>query len=104
MHATEIVPRHVKGDHSFQVGELLAESVDQPPEPPQMHSEVEIRALHVAGADVPFVRVAGDRDWDRLDDLAGAVPVRACVIGLAYVNMVVRISNMLLEHYRKSGK
>src|SRR5437764_105724 len=83
MYSAEVVPRDVKRDSGLEVIQLLAEGVNEPRKAPKVHSEVEIRPFDMAGANVCFVRVAGNLGWDRLDNLARAVPVRAAVLRLA---------------------
>jgi hypothetical protein len=82
MYPAEVVPSHVQGDGGFQILKLLAKGVHQPREAPQVHPEIQIGPLHMACADMGFVRVAADWGWDRLDNLAGAVPVRSGLSGL----------------------
>src|SRR5437870_10778472 len=83
MHAAEVVPGHIESNGGFKVRQLLAETVHQSRESPQVHSEVKVRPFNVTGADVREIEIAADWGWDRLNDFGGAVPVRASVVRLA---------------------
>jgi hypothetical protein len=60
MNAGEIVPRYVEVNGGFKVREFLGKSVHQPSETPKVHSDTEVLALDVAGANVIEVRVSAD--------------------------------------------
>ena len=87
MNANEIVPHDKNRDGGLEMRQLLTESVCQAREAAKLHPNGQITALHVARANVRLVRVAADLGWDRLDNFARAIPLRAGIFGRLPVNL-----------------
>ena len=82
MDTARVIPRHVQRNGGFQVIELLTETVGQTGETAQLHTQSQIRAFNVTGADVFRIGTPNDIAWDQIPNLARAVPVGASVLGL----------------------
>ena len=87
MNANKIVPRDKNRDGGLEMREFLTESVSQASEAAKLHPNREVRPLDMACANMRLVRVAADLGWDRLDNFARAVPLRAGVFGRLPVNL-----------------
>src|SRR5258708_20684598 len=74
MNATEIVIREVQRNSSFQVRELLAESVGQPRESAHLHSHGQVLSLYKAGRNLIRVGVTLSDFGYRLRDAWWGVP------------------------------
>src|SRR5256886_13110876 len=58
VHPTKIIPREMQAHSCFQVRQLLAESIGQAGEPPELHSHGQVLALNEAGRDVLGIGIA----------------------------------------------
>ena len=67
VNAGEIVPCHIKVNGGFEMREFLGKSVCKAREAPQVHSDAEVLAFDMAGANMGKIRVAADWGWDRLE-------------------------------------
>ena len=63
VYPAEVGSCHVTGERRLKLGQILAEDVDQPSEPPHVHPKVQVRPLHVTRAYVGFIRIATDSGW-----------------------------------------
>src|SRR5213596_3635772 len=87
MHTAQIVPRGKNRDGGLEMRQFLTESVCEAREAAKLHPNRQVRPFHMAGANVRLVRVAADLGWDRLDNFARAIPLRAGIFGRLPVNL-----------------
>ena len=78
--AAEIVVGEVQAVGAPQVVPLLAEGVGEAGHAAHLHTDREILALDMAGADARFFGVSHDWDFLRTDDFGGAVPALTVLI------------------------
>jgi hypothetical protein len=92
MNAAQVVPKGVKVNGGFQMREFLTKSIGQSSEAAEVHSDIQVGAFDVAGADMSQIGIPADWGWDRLDDLGRAVPVRSRVVGLPVDLVIINLT------------
>jgi hypothetical protein len=74
MDAHKIVEHHVQADRRNVMVQILRERVREGRKAAHVHPHRQVLALNLAGADVPFIRLARDRVFLRAIADGGAVP------------------------------
>jgi hypothetical protein len=72
---TKIIVRKPQIISGFQILPFFAERIGQPRHAPHSHPDIEVLALDMACANPPLVGITHDSDWDRIHNLARAVPL-----------------------------
>ena len=67
MHATKVIPHHIKSDGGFKVRELFAKSTCESRKSSEVHSHGEVGAFNVTGRNMANVRIAAIWRWDSFD-------------------------------------
>ena len=73
----KVIVCKVNGKCCTHIFDLAGERIGQPSETTHLHADREVLALHVRSGNVRRLRVPGDWDWDRIDDIRRAVPLLA---------------------------
>lgn len=104
MQLAEVVVAEVKRNGSPMVGELLAETVRQSCQPPNLHPHREVVPLHMRCADPIGLRISANHDRDRLHDFRGRVTLFALARSRVVLDQL-RVVAAIHEHFpRRRGK
>jgi hypothetical protein len=77
VNAAKVVVSEVKAIRGPEVLPLFREAIRQPRQAPHLHSDREVLALHMAGANLRGIGIAHDRDLLRVRHIGRAVPALA---------------------------
>src|SRR2546422_11530011 len=75
MDTDEVIPSKVQRQGSFQVSQLLRESVRQARKTAKLHTDREVLAFDERCRNIPKPRIATDWDRPRIHDITRAVPL-----------------------------